>query len=332
MKRRILIILAALVLVCLAVLPASALTVPPVPSGTWVYDGADVLSSATENRIDNHLAVLKEETGAEIAVVTVEFANGDMEDLAYAIINQWGVGSDTLNNGVVILFSTGDDDYYVTMGYGIEDVLDAGTLRLILDDYTEPKFAVQDYDGAMGDTFVEIYNVLAGYYGINKIASLSSAPTPSGTSYYGGEPYEPFEPYTPSRSESSSWMFMLLIRVLFWILVIRFLLWVPYAGTVRYWGWWLFRPRIWAANHPGWTRPVSTPRPSSSHSYTTYHGIHGSGSSHSSYHSSGSSGSFHSSGGSWGGSSHSSSHSSFGGSHGGFSGGGGHGGGAGRGR
>ena len=334
MKRRLLTVLAALLFVCLAAVPASALTVPPVPTGTWVYDGAGVLSGTTETQIDNHLAILKEETGAEIAVVTVEFANGDMEDLAYAIINEWGVGSATLNNGVVILFSTGDDDYYVTMGYGIEDVLDAGTLRVILDEYTEPKFAVQDYDGAMADTFVAIYNELASYYGINAIASLNSMPTPSGTSYNEGDPYVPYDSYTPSRSDSSSYLFLLLIRIAFWILVIRFFLWMPYVGTVRYWGWWLFRPRVWALRHPGWTRPVSTPRPSSGHSYTTYHGIHGSGSSHyssghSSYHSSGShhsSGSFHSSGGSW--SSHSSGHSS----HGGFSGGGGHGGGAGRGR
>ncbi len=343
MKRRVGHILFALLLVCLLAAPASALTVPPVPVGTWVYDGANVLSSTTENRIDNHLAVLKEETGAEIAVVTVDFAHADMEDLAYGIINQWGVGSDTRNNGVVILFSTGDDDYYVTMGYGIEDVLDAGTLRLILDDYTEPKFAVQDYDGAMGDTFVAIYNVLADYYGINTISSLSALPTPSGTSYYEGDPYEPYEPYTPSASSEDLVMAMI-VRLLFWILIIRFILWVPCAGTVKYWGWWLFRPRRWAARHPNWHRfgyrVTSGPGPT----YTTYHGVHGSGSSYrppshsSSYHSSGS---FHSSGGSWSSSSHSSSHSSHSysshssshsSSHGGFSGGGGHGGGAGRGR
>ena len=266
-----------------------------------------------------------------------------MEDLAYALINQWGVGSKTLNNGVVILFSTGDDDYYVTMGYGIEKVLDVGTLRLILDDYTEPKFAVQDYDGAMADTFVQIYNVLAGYYGINKIASLSSMPTPSGKTYNEGDPYEPS---TPSSSydglSAGQYLIMCLIRLVFWILIIRFILWVPYAGTTKYWAWWLFRPAAWRRRHPDWRRPNYVP--SSGGSYTTYHGVHGSGTSyhsspshhssshHSSYHG-GSSGSFHSSGGSWGGSSHSSSHSSFsGGSHGGFSGGGGHGGGAGRGR
>ena len=336
MKRRIGIVLAVLVLVCLAVSPASALTVPNPPSGTWVLDEANVLSAATENQIDNHIALLKEETGAEIAIVTVEFAHADMEDLAYGIINQWGVGSATRNNGVVVLFSTGDDDYYVTMGYGIEDVLDPGTLRIILDEYTEPKFAVQDYDGAMGDTFVAIYNELARYYGINTINSLNSMPTPSGTGYNEGDPYYPPSgpDYDSDYLTTGDLLAMALIRLLFWILIIRFFLWVPVAGTVKYWGWWLFRPRRWAARHPGWSRWITRPVSSSGPSYTTYHGIHGSGSSYhssgSSYHSSGSShhssGSFHSSGGSW--SSHSSSHSS----HGGFSGGGGHGGGAGRGR
>lgn len=327
MKRKAGLLLSVLLLVSLFTGVSSALTVPEPPTNSWILDEADVLSDAAENQMNNHIALLQQETGAEIAVVTVPFANADMEDLAYNLINQWGVGAADRNNGVVILFSTGDDDYYVTMGYGIEDVLDPGTLRYILDDYTEPKFAQKDYEGAMGDTFVEIYNVLAWYYGTNEIDSIGALPKPCGIVYKEGEPVAPYEPY-PDRyvyDDYAPFVFELII----WILVIRLLLWLADSQNVPYWGLWLFRPARWRARHPNWKRHRRYPNAQywTSSPTRTY-------SNHSSSHSYRSSGSFRSSGGSWSGGSRGGSRGGFsgGGSRGGFSGGGGRGGGAGRGR
>ena len=86
--------------------------------------------------------------------------NHDIKDYAYAVFNKWKIGSADKNNGVLILLSVEEDDYWVLQGKGLETLLPSGTLKLMLDDYLEPYFAKKQYDEgvrALFDALIKQY-------------------------------------------------------------------------------------------------------------------------------------------------------------------------------
>ena len=132
-----------------------------------VIDNADVLTQETENYITNISIALSDECGAQIGVYTVDYiGNTTMEDYAYEIFNAWGLGDSKEDNGVLLLLSIGDDDYYVTRGMGLETKLPISTLGSLLNDCLEPSWVDGDYDGgtlktveALADRLCDIYDV-----------------------------------------------------------------------------------------------------------------------------------------------------------------------------
>ena len=86
---------------------------------------------------------LQKACGAQIVVAAVKTLDGlTREDYAYRLINEWGVGDKTGNNGAVLLLAIDEDDYYLTTGTGM-------AAKAMLDKYLEPDFAKKDYDAGI---------------------------------------------------------------------------------------------------------------------------------------------------------------------------------------
>ena len=151
--KRICAMLALLAALCLAALPVGAVVAVPDPF-SYAADYANVLSEDTESYINEQNDSLYSKTGVQIAVVTVEFLDGqDIEDYAYYLFNEWCIGSAEYNNGALILLATAEENYYMLLGYGLDRAISAGQLQRILDDDMEPDFAVGNYDAAVKKSF-----------------------------------------------------------------------------------------------------------------------------------------------------------------------------------
>ena len=142
-------LLMCVVLVVLA-MPALASGIPTAPD-SFVYDEADVLSSATEQYINMETAALDTACGGQIAVVAVDFT-GDYStaDYAYELVNSWGM---------LLLLVIGAEDYYILPGEGVTDIFSGGTLQTLMDDYLEADFASGDYDAGVRKTFDRILEI-----------------------------------------------------------------------------------------------------------------------------------------------------------------------------
>jgi uncharacterized protein len=139
----------------------ATITVPERTSDTtWVEDYAGVLSDSTESYIQNYSQKLADEHSACIMVVTVDFVTGTIEDYARAIFNQWQLGDAELNNGVLLLLSIGDDDYYMMIGRGLENSFPIADIQDLLDNYLEPYFADQEYDQGVRLVYEHTYSYL----------------------------------------------------------------------------------------------------------------------------------------------------------------------------
>ncbi len=288
-------VLTVSLLLLLAALPVFGASYPSEPSTVYVVDEANVIGSGTEVVLTAEGDALFALTGAQISVLTIDDGDAvDLEELAYEAFNDWGIGSAERNNGVLLVMNTKTEDYWVTAGYGIDDILNSYYLQTALDKYLEPYFAKKEYDAGAKAFYEALVEKLEKHYDVS-IASWD------GKTYLfdaGGSSTSRTHSDTSDLADFGRFLLILFLIILAYLFVVfllavissRFGRWSHFFGGTYY---------------------------GSSSGYSSSH--HGSGSS--SYHSSGSS-SYHSSG--------SHSYHSSGGSHHSFGGGGSHGGGAGR--
>ncbi len=131
-------LLAALFLA--AALGAAAQPIPR-PSG-FLNDFAGVIDAAEAERMETLAAAVKERTGAEIAVVTVEsFAPAaDIEEFAVELFRSWGIGEKGRDNGVLLVLAMKERRVKIEVGYGLEGAVPDAMAGRILDAAVLPPF------------------------------------------------------------------------------------------------------------------------------------------------------------------------------------------------
>lgn len=250
MKKISLRLLATALLCALCVTGALAVTLPEAPSDSAVGDFADVISGETEDYINEKNSALSEQTGAQIAVATVDFLDGeDIDDYAVALFNKWGVGSSEKNNGVLILLAIGEQNYYALSGKGLERDLSSGTLGDLLYDYLEKDFAAGNYDAGVRSIFDAVLGKLENLYG-----ALDGSGSGSGSGAVQPQPDRPYEEQHSVSFFSFGGFFGTVISLIILIAVITVVF--GFAGMGRR------RPFFgfgWGHRH--YPRPPRPPRP-----------------------------------------------------------------------
>jgi|CXWL01.1.fsa_nt_gi uncharacterized protein len=121
----------------------------PEPSGV-VNDFAEVLSDASEEKLNTLISEIKEKTSAEVAVVTVNSLEGtDPNYYAVELGRTWGVGNKERDDGVVFLTAIEDRKTYIASGYGVEGEITDAQAFWITDKVVVPFFKVGDYEGGI---------------------------------------------------------------------------------------------------------------------------------------------------------------------------------------
>lgn len=156
----------------------------PEPSN-YANDWANVIDEDVEDKINDLNNDLEDINGSQIFVVTVDFLDGEyIDDYAYNLFNEWGIGSEEYDNGILLLLAIGEDNYYCLQGSGLEDTISTGVLQTILDDYLEPDFAIGNYSDGIDKTFEELYKRAS------KSAGQSMEVIPEAPSYNEEEGYD----------------------------------------------------------------------------------------------------------------------------------------------
>lgn len=183
---------AVLAALTLAALPALAAPKVQVDTTNAVADHADILSDETEQYVNDVSIKLSDACGAQIGVYTLDELLGSttMEGFAYDVFNAWGLGSDDLDNGVLLLLAPNEadgGDYYIMRGDGLESQLSFSTLGSLLDEYMEPYWVNGDYDTGTQKTVQALANRLCSIYGVTLNSSYTdtSAPDKGGPNVMG---------------------------------------------------------------------------------------------------------------------------------------------------
>ncbi len=121
-----------LLILCCILSPLSADTLPRVPEG-YVNDYAGLLSPAEHQSLSSKLRRYEQETTDQLFVVTVNSLEGQrIKTVANTLAQQWKIGQQGKDNGVLVLLSKQEHQVRIEVGYGLEERLtDAYTTHVI---------------------------------------------------------------------------------------------------------------------------------------------------------------------------------------------------------
>lgn len=102
-------------------------------TGRIVTDNADMLSDTEEKQLMYMLRYYADSTSTQIVIVTLPNLGGqDIAAYATELGQQWGVGQQGKDNGVVVLVSRDDRQVFIATGFGLEGAItDAEASRII---------------------------------------------------------------------------------------------------------------------------------------------------------------------------------------------------------
>jgi uncharacterized protein len=159
--RRALFLLAGLVWLALAG-TAHAQDYPPRPDGP-VYDGANILSPATEAKLDGELRAYNAQTGRAIIIATVPSLGGaSIESYATTLYtDKWGIGGAKRDTGLLLLIAPAERKMRIEVGYGLHGWFGGIMAGRVINDVIAPRFKEGNFDAGVTDGVAAILAHLA---------------------------------------------------------------------------------------------------------------------------------------------------------------------------
>lgn len=157
----------ALILAVWAAL-AGAQALPPVPAlSARVTDLAAILDAGQRDRLEDRLAAFEREKGVQIAVLLVPTTQPEsIEQYALRVAEQWRLGRQGVDDGVLLLVARDDRKLRIEVGYGLEGALNDATAKRIVAETIAPHFRERDFYAG----------IAAGVEGI--VAAIGGEPLP----------------------------------------------------------------------------------------------------------------------------------------------------------
>lgn len=146
----------------------SAQDIPPRPQPPrLVNDLADMLSAQQEQTLENKLVRFNDTTSNQITIVTVKSLNGyDVDMFAHEIGEQWKVGQQKFDNGVVLLvkpkIGNSKGQVSIQLGYGLEPAIPDAIAKRIIENEILPAFRNGDIYGGIDDATDVLMQLAAG--------------------------------------------------------------------------------------------------------------------------------------------------------------------------
>lgn len=157
-------LIAILVLLPMWSMAQDKLPVPSAPQ-SWVNDYAGIFSQDEAARLDQKLSMFEQANSTQIFIVSIDENGGYPADmLAPMIGEEWGVGQQGQDNGIVMLFDMQDRQMFIATGYGNEEFVTDLEAGLIVRNELTPAFKQGEYYAGVDEATSVIISLLDGEY------------------------------------------------------------------------------------------------------------------------------------------------------------------------
>src|SRR5262245_18756940 len=122
------------------------------PPQKYVSDNSHIIGAGTQQKLNDLLRAVENETTAEIAVVTVDSLDGmEVEEYANKLFKAWGIGKKGADNGVLVVVAPTLRKMRIEVGYGLEPILPDGLAGEIIRSEFTPAFKSGEYSRGIED-------------------------------------------------------------------------------------------------------------------------------------------------------------------------------------
>lgn len=147
------------------------------PTGKWVTDEGDFLSSAEERLLTAKLSSYADTTSTQIVVVTVSTLGGYAPvDYATQLGREWGVGQGDTDNGIVLLVSREEREVFIATGFGMEGSVTDAVAGRIVRNIIVPAFRDGRFHDGLSGGVDAIMLAAAGEFDADDIAPSRNGP------------------------------------------------------------------------------------------------------------------------------------------------------------
>ncbi len=175
MKKFMIIAICMLVACPLWTVAQDELPVPDKPQ-SWVNDYAGLFTSAEASALEQKLNEFEYNSSTQIFVVTLNDNGGySVSDLSQRIGEQWGVGQQGKDNGLLMLLDMQDRDVYISTGYGLEEYIPDGTASRIIENEVIPNFQNGDYYAGVNAATDVMISLLDGKFTADEYSKQRSS-------------------------------------------------------------------------------------------------------------------------------------------------------------
>lgn len=111
-----------------------------------VTDLTGTLSSGEINALESKLASLEESKGSQVAVLIIETTGDEtIEQYGIRVVDQWKLGREGVDDGVLFLVAMKDRKMRIEVGYGLEGAITDALSKRIISNVVTPEFRSGHY-------------------------------------------------------------------------------------------------------------------------------------------------------------------------------------------
>lgn len=115
-----------------------------------ITDLTGTLAATEQDALEQKLAAFEARKGSQIAVLIVPTTEPEtIEEYAIRVAEQWKLGREGVDDGVLFLVATDDRELRIEVGYGLEGALPDITANRIIEDIVVPRFRGGDFNGGV---------------------------------------------------------------------------------------------------------------------------------------------------------------------------------------
>jgi uncharacterized protein len=151
-----------LLLCCLPV-AAYGLEVPRLQG--YVNDYAGMISPSVKSRIVEELRAFEQSDSTQIVLLTIPSLEGeDIEEFGIKVAEQWKIGQQQKDNGVLLIVSKQERKVRIEVGRGLEGKLTDLMAGRIIDQVIKPRFRQGDFDGGFAAAVSSLIGATRGEF------------------------------------------------------------------------------------------------------------------------------------------------------------------------
>lgn len=128
-----------------------------------VTDLTATLSTEQIATLENRLAAFEAARGSQIAVLMVPTLEGeDIAQFGIRVADQWKIGREKVDDGVILIVAKDDRDMRLEVGYGLEGPIPDAIAKRVIAETITPSFKAGDYYGGIEAGVAQVMRLVEG--------------------------------------------------------------------------------------------------------------------------------------------------------------------------